>query len=304
MTILRVTLLGTSAAQPTLRRGLSATAVRAHGDRFLVDCGEGTQRQMLRFGTGFGLDFVLFTHFHADHYLGILGFTRTLGMHGREQPLDVFGPAPFIETLARWIRGDGGLPYEVRGAALADGATVERDGYRIRAVAVDHRGPALGYVIEEPPRPGVFDVDRARQLGIPPGPAYGRLQAGESIEVGGRTLRPEDVLGPARRGRKVAFSGDTRPCEAFIAASAGADVIVHDSTFGDAEQERACETHHSTAFEAATVAAQAAAGKLVLTHFSTRYDTCPDVLKKQAARAFHGEIAVAEDGYAFEVPFR
>jgi ribonuclease Z len=305
MTVLRVTFLGTSAAQPTLRRGLSATQIRAHSDRLLVDCGEGTQRQMLRFGTGFRLDLVLFTHFHADHYLGIIGFLRTLSMGGRTEPLVVYGPSPFVTRELRELIhvGIGELPYPVELRALAQGDVVARDGYWIRAVGVDHRTPALGYVLEEPPRPGAFDVAAARALGVEPGPLYSALQSGRVVTSReGREVRPEQVLGEPRPGRKLALSGDTRPCQSFIDAARGADLLVHDSTFSREEQARAVETRHSTAFEAGEVAAAAGARQLVLSHLSTRYDTRPHVLRGEAKRAFGGEITVAEDGLALELP--
>jgi ribonuclease Z len=305
MSLLRVTLLGTSAAQPTLRRGLSAVSVRAHRDHFLVDCGEGTQRQLLRFGAGFDLDFVLFTHSHADHVLGIIGFLRTLAMGGRTAPLTLYGPRPFIDQRlpALVTLGGGELSFPVDYVALEDGQTVARDGYRVRAVTVEHRVPALGYVLEEPPRPGEFRLEQARALGIPAGPLYGRLQAGQSIALAdGRQVRPEDVLGPPRRARKLAVSGDTRPCAALARAAAGADLLIHESTFAAGELARARETGHSTAAEAAEVAALAGARELILTHFSARHDTTPEPLVAEARGLFGGAVIAAEDGLTREIP--
>lgn len=304
MSLIRVTVLGTSAAQPTLRRGLSAVSVRAHRDHFLVDCGEGTQRQLLRFGAGFDLDFVLFTHSHADHVLGIIGFLRTLAMGGRTEPLALYGPRPFIEDRlpALVTLGGGELSFPVAYVPLEDGQTVQRDGYLVRAVTVEHRVPALGYVLEEPPRPGEFRVDQARVLGIPEGPLYGRLQAGHSITLAdGRQVRPEEVLGPARRARKLAVSGDTRPCAAFARAAAGADLLIHESTFAASEVERARETGHTTAAEAAGVASLAGARELILTHFSARHDTAPEPLVAEARALFGGTVAAAEDGLTREI---
>jgi ribonuclease Z len=304
MSLIRVTVLGTSAAQPTLRRGLSAVSVRAHRDHFLVDCGEGTQRQLLRFGTGFDLDFVLFTHSHADHVLGIIGFLRTLAMGGRTEPLALYGPRPFIEDRlpALITLGGGELSFPVAYVALQDGQTVQRDGYLVRAVSVEHRVPALGYVLEEPPRPGEFRLDQARALGIPEGPLYGRLQAGQSITLAdGRQVRPEEVLGPTRRARKLAVSGDTRPCPAFARAAAGADLLIHESTFAASEVDRARETGHSTAAEAADTAALAGARELILTHFSARHDTAPEPLVAEARAQFGGAVAAAEDGLTREI---
>lgn len=305
MTVLRVTFLGTSAAQPTVRRGLSATQLRAHSDRLLVDCGEGTQRQMLRFGTGFRLDLVLFTHFHADHYLGVIGFLRTLAMGGRTEPLPLYGPEPFVTRELRELIhvGIGELPFPVELRPLGPGDVIARDGYRIRAIGVDHRTPALGYVFEEPPRPGEFDVKAARALGIEPGPLYSELQSGRAVRLqGGGEVRPEQVLGPSRPGRRLALSGDSRPCRSFVDAAQGADLLVHDSTFSRDEAERAVETYHSTALEAGEVAREAGARHLVLSHLSTRYDMRPHLLRSEAKRVFDGEVTVAEDGMTLEIP--
>ena len=304
MTVLRVTFLGTSAAAPTVRRGLSAIAIRAHGDRLLVDCGEGTQRQMLRFGTGLRVDRVLFTHFHADHYLGIVGLLRTLAMHRADSPLALHGPAPQLHTLLERAvyLGFERMPFPVAFEEAADGTTIDRGDFALRAIGVSHRTPALGWVIEEPDRPGSFDTARAMALGVPVGPLFGELQRGREVATpSGARVRPSDVLGPSRPGRKVVFSGDTRPCDAVIAAAASADLLVHEATFAEADRERALETSHSTALEAGRVAAEAGVARLILTHLSSRYDTTPHVLRDEAARAFAGPIDVAEDGMVIEI---
>lgn len=305
MSVLRLTFLGTSAAQPTIHRGLSAIAVRAHQDRLLVDCGEGTQRQMLRFGTGFRTDIVLFTHFHADHYLGVVGFLRTLAMTEAVSGMRLYGPLPHLETLlGRLVHlGFREMPFPLERIPVEGGDRIEREGYAIRAVRVSHRMPSVGYVLEEPDRPGRFDPARAAALGVTPGPDFGRLQRGEPLTVDGRTVRPEDVMGPARPGRKVVFSGDTRPCEALAEAARGADVLVHEATFSENEKARALETHHSTAYEAGEIAAAAGVRHLVLTHLSSRFDREPHLLAEEAARSFPGRITVAYDGLELEVPF-
>lgn len=306
MSILRMTFLGTSAAQPTIHRNLSGLAVKADRDLLLFDCGEGSQRQMVRFGTGFNVDAVFFTHFHADHYLGIIGFLRTLGMNGRERPLQLYGPPPAKRLLHQAVHlGLERLDFPVEILELRDGERVERGSYHVRAVGVDHRVNALGYVLEEETRPGRFDLRRAQELGVPPGPLFGRLQKGEPVQAAdGRTVRPEDVLGPSRRGRKVVLSGDTRPCRALVEASQGADLLIHESTFSDDEQERARETRHSTAREAARVAREAGVERLVLTHLSSRHDTEPGRLLAQAREEFRGPLEVAHDGLAVELPAR
>lgn len=304
MSILRVTFLGTSAAQPTIHRGLSGIAVKADSDLLLFDCGEGSQRQMIRFGTGFGVDAVFFTHFHADHYLGIIGFLRTLGMGGRETPLTLHGPAPARRLLQQAVHlGVEALPFPVEFAELRGGDVVKRNGYRIRAVQVDHRVNALGYLLEEDTRPGKFNVEHARALGVPEGPAFGKLQKGEAVTLpDGRVVQPTDVMGQARAGRRLVISGDTRPCNAVVEAAKDADVLIHESTFSDDEQQRALETRHSTAREAGKVAARAGAKRLILTHLSSRHDTDPSPLLRQAREEFKGQCEVAFDGLTVEVP--
>ncbi len=304
MSILRLTFLGTSAAQPTIHRNLSGLAVKADSDLLLFDCGEGSQRQMIRYGTGFGVDAVFFTHFHADHYLGIIGFLRTLGMSGREHPLTLHGPPPARRLLQQAVHlGIEALPFPVEFAELRGGDVVTRGGYKVRAVQVDHRVNALGYVLEEDVRPGKFDVDQARALGVPEGPAFGKLQKGESVTLpDGKVITPAEVMGQSRAGRRVVISGDTRPCNALVEASRGADLLIHESTFSDDEQERAQETRHSTAREAGKVAHKAGAKRLILTHLSSRHDTDPSRLLHQAKEEFKGQCEVAYDGLTVEVP--
>lgn len=304
MSILRLTFLGTSAAQPTIHRNLSGLAVKADSDLLLFDCGEGSQRQMIRFGTGFGVDAVFFTHFHADHYLGIIGFLRTLGMMGREHPITLYGPPPARRLLHQAIHlGVEELGFPVELTELRDGDTVRRGGYAVRAVQVDHRVNALGYLLEEDGRAGKFDVQKARALNVAEGPDFGKLQRGEAVvSRDGQTVKPEDVLGPPRTGRRVVISGDTRPCPALVNAANKADLLVHESTFSDDEQERALETRHSTAREAGRVARDAGVRHLVLTHLSSRHDTDPSRLLQQAREEFKGRVDVASDGFCLEVP--
>jgi ribonuclease Z len=306
MSILRVTFLGTSAAQPTIHRNLSGIAVKADTDLILFDCGEGSQRQMIRFGTGFSVDEVFFTHFHADHYLGIIGFLRTLGMSGRETPLTLHGPPPAKRLLHQAVHlGVDALAFPVEIQELRDGDVVKKPSYSVRAVQVEHRVNALAYVLEESTRAGKFNVDRARELGVDPGPDFGRLQRGEPVTTrAGRTVRPEEVMGESRSGRKLVISGDTRPCASLVRAAGGADVLIHEATFSDDEQARALETRHSTAREAGRVAREAQVQRLILTHLSTRHDTDASRLLQQAREEFKGQVDVAHDGLTFEVALR
>jgi ribonuclease Z len=306
MSILRLTFLGTSAAMPTLHRNVSGLAVKADGDLLLFDCGEGSQRQMIRYGTGFSVDAVFFTHFHADHYLGIIGFLRTLGMGGREESLTLYGPPPAKKILDEAIHlGVDRLAFPVEIQELRGGEFIQRKGYGVRAVRVDHRVNALGYALEEDLRPGRFDPEAAKKLGVPSGPDFGRLQKGQTITLAdGKVVKPEQVMGSSRPGRKIVISGDTRPCATLIEASRDADLLVHEATFSDEEQARAIETRHSTAREAGRVGNEAKVKRLVLTHLSSRHDIDPKPLLDQAKQEYAGQCEVAYDGFSVEVPLR
>jgi ribonuclease Z len=301
--VLRLTFLGTSAAQPTIGRNLTGHALRRERELFLVDCGEGTQRQMIRFATGFDVAAIFFTHFHADHYLGAIGFLRTLSMQGRVEPLDLYGPKPARKLLdVMLFSGTERLAFDVRIHEVAPGDEVRRDGCRMVAFPTEHKLSSCGWALCEDERPGRFHPERAEALGVPFGPLYGDLQRGQAVLLpDGRRIEPGQVVDGARRGRRLVITGDTRPCAGTIAAARGADLLVHDSTFGDAEEERAGETLHSTARQAARVAREAGVGKLVLTHLSTRYDRESGTLLEQARQEFPA-TEVAHDGLVLEPP--
>jgi ribonuclease Z len=302
----RVIFLGTAAARPTARRGVSCTAVRSHGQLLLVDCGEGSQRQLMRCGLGLGVDLILLTHFHLDHWYGVEPLLRTLRLQDSTRPMTISGPAGALEkhlgpALERMREK---LTFELRLAPLDPGDCLEREGFRVRAVAVDHSVPSFGYALEEPQRPGRFHPRKAAALGLGAGPLFGRLQRGEDVvTAAGRPVRPEDVMDPPRPGRKVVFSGDTRPSEALVEAARDADLLVHEGTFLDEHAERAVETRHSTAREAAGVADRAAVKHLVLNHVSSRYDSEPERLLDEARVGYRGPITVAEDGMVIEVGY-
>ncbi len=298
--------LGTSASRPTVERGLSSLALVREGETMLFDCGEGTQRQMMRWGVGFTLGDLFFTHFHTDHFLGALGLLKTLALQGREETLRVWGPrgAAALFKRAEGL-GNEKLTFKLEVTDLEPGAEVKRKEYVIRAFAADHRnGAAIGYALVEDIRRGRFDPDHARAIGIPEGPLWGRIHKGEAVTLeDGRVVQPAELVGPTRPGRRVVITGDTRPCAATIEAAAGADLLVHEATFGDEEAARAAETMHSTAREAATVAKMAGVKRLVLTHFSARYSRDAGDLAREAREVFTGDLVMAKDGLELEVPY-
>jgi ribonuclease Z len=287
---------GTAGSVPSARRGLPALLLRTGGDRLLFDCGEGTQQQLLRSVGLPELDAVFLTHYHLDHWLGLLGMVKTFDLRARERPLTLYGPPGLRALIERMRPVIGRTGYELRLVELEPHEEVRFGGYLVAAFPVEHRIPAYGYAFVEDDRPGRFDVGAARALGVPEGPAFGRLQRGE--EVGG--VRPEQVLGPSRPGRRVVISGDTQPCQTTEVYAHGADVLVHEATFLEDERERARETAHSTALQAALVAKDAGVRLLALTHLSTRYFP-RDV--RDEARATFAATVVPRDFDAIEVPF-
>jgi ribonuclease Z len=288
---------GTAGSVPSARRGLPALLLRAGGDRVLFDCGEGTQQQLLRSVGLPELDAIFLTHYHLDHWLGLLGMLKTFDLRARERPLTVYGP-PGLRALIDVMRPVviGRTGYALRLVELEPHEEVAFDSYLVAAFPVDHRVAAYGYAIVEHERPGRFDADAARALGVPEGPDFGRLQRGEI--VGG--VRPEQVVGPPRPGRRIVISGDTRPCQTTEVYAHGADVLVHEATFLEDERARARETAHSTAAQAAEVAREAGVRLLALTHLSTRYFP-RDV--RDEARAMFPNTIVPRDFDAIEVPF-
>ncbi len=302
--MIRVTFLGTSAACPTVRRNVSAIAVQREGELMLFDCGEGTQRQMMRYGTGFSIWAVFITHMHADHFVGVTGMLRTMALQGRSELLLLTCPVSGRRVLQDAVHlGFDRLSFPVEIRELRPGDCVSRNGYEVRAFRVNHGMPALGYVLREEDRLGRFDVEKARALGVPEGPAFGRLHRGETVEIDGRRVRPEEVVGPGRPGRTVVYTGDTRPVRSTVRAAAGAELLIHECTFAGDEVARARATFHSTATDAARVALEADVARLALTHVSARYSENPARLEREARRVFPPAL-VASDGLTLEVPYR
>ena len=272
----------------------------------LFECGEGTQRQMMRYGVSFALSEIFFTHFHADHFLGVIGLIRTLGLQGRPEPLFLYGPKGAKKVLSTAMQlGVERVPFPVEITEVKAGDSIgKRDGYDICAFPTEHGGgPSLGYILKEHIRRGRFDVEKAKAAGIPEGPLWGKLAKGETVELAdGRRLTADGLVGSPRPGRTVAFTGDTRPCAATVDAAREADLLIHEATFGEEERERARDTGHSTAKEAAQIARAANAKRLVLSHVSARYSISADELVREAREVFPN-ASVAKDGLEVDVPF-
>jgi ribonuclease Z len=299
-------LLGTSATRPTVERNVPSAVLVREGETLMFDCGEGTQRQMMRYGVSFALRDIYFTHMHADHVIGIIGLMRTMALQGRAEPMRLMGPRGTARQMKRAREfGADRITFPVEVIELEPLQRVEYRDFAVIPYPVDH-GPAaaLGFALVEATRKGRFHPDRARELGIPEGPLWGQIHRGQAVTLpDGRVIEPAELVGDARPGRTVVITGDTRPCDATVEMSRDADLLLHDATFADEEAERARETSHSTAREAAGVAARAGVRQLVLTHLSARYSRDPSDLVREAREVFPN-VVVARDGMEIDVPYR
>jgi ribonuclease Z len=302
--MLSITFLGTSASIPTIDRNVAGLAVQREGETILFDCGEGSQRQMMRYGVGFSFREIFFTHYHADHMLGVTGLLRTLGLQDRSAPVMLYGPKGAQRVLGAAITlGIERNKFPVEILEVKPGDRLARDEYDIVVFETDHRADTVGFALVEHTRLGRFNPARARELGIPEGPLWGDLHRGKPITLpDGRTIGPSDLVGAPRRGRALVYTGDTRPHLAVIEAARGADLLVHEATFGGDEQDRAKETGHSTAAEAARVAVEAGVRRLALTHISSRYNRDAAELLAEAKAVFP-ETIIARDGMTLDVPY-
>lgn len=303
--MLHVVFLGTAGSLPTPERNPSAILINREGEMMLFDCGEGTQRQMMRARTGMmRLNYIFLTHLHADHILGVPGLLETMAFQGRDEPLNIAGPIHTIDLVEKfssicYFSRD----FEVRAMDLEPGDVIRMDGYQVEAVETRHSVPSLGYCLKEDERLGRFNREAAVAMGIPSGPLFGKLQHGQTVEINGRIIRPEQVMGPARPGRKVVYTGDTRPCISVETASRGADMLIHDGALGNDMASWAKETKHSTAGEAAEVARRAGVRQLIITHVSSRYSEDTSPLLKDARSIFEKTL-IAEDLMTMEIRLR
>lgn len=301
---LRIIFLGTAGSLPTNERSLPSIVIQHRGEVIMFDCGEGTQRQMMRAGVGFNRKMTIFiTHMHGDHVLGLPGMMQTMSLLGRDKPLKIYGPPglrAFIDAITSTVSFWLSFPIEV-GEVSVEGVVYDGGDYEVRAVWAEHSIPSLAYAFVEKTRPGKFYPEKAIALGVPKGPLWSRLQRGvEVVLPDGRVVKPFDVLGPSRPGRKIVYSGDTKPSNKIAELASGADVLIHEATLGDELLERAEEEGHSTPSGAAKIALKAGVKLLVLTHLSARYSG-DDSLLNEARRIFPN-IIIARDLEKIEVP--
>ena len=308
--MLKLTFLGTGAACPSLERNVSSLALTREGETMLFDCGEGTQRQMMRYGITFAFRDIFFTHFHSDHLLGVIGLVRTMGLlnifggQERREGLVLYGPKGAKRVLQHAMEvGIERVKFPLEIIELRPGDRLGRGEYDLLTFETDHRADTIGYALVEHERLGRFNPDKARELGIPEGPLWGKIHKGETITLeDGRRIAPSELVGESRPGRTVVISGDTRPVAALEEAAKGADLLVHEATFSHEDRARAHETGHTTALQAAEIAARAGVRQLALTHISPRYSReAPELLAE--ARAVFPETIIARDGMEIEVPY-
>jgi ribonuclease Z len=304
MSTLRLTFLGTGGGTPTINRGLPSIAVNFSGELLLFDCGESTQRQMMKAGVGFKAKFTIFlTHLHGDHVLGLPGLLYTLSMLDRKEPIVVYGPRgveDFIEMFQKTRYGK--IQFEVEARRTKEGLIHQSREYEVEAIRSSHTIESFCYMFREKERVGKMNVEFLERIGLPRGPLWGRLQRGEPVEWGGRIIRPEDAVGPPRPGRKIIYTGDTTPDDRIAKFARDADVLIHDSTFDSSYEVEAAEQGHSTSRQAAEIARKARVKRLYLFHISPRYENNSEKLLLEAVRIFP-ETYLAEDFHAYEVPY-
>jgi len=304
LTDLRVIFLGTAGSIPTPKRNLPAIAIMRGRELLLFDCGEGTQRQMIQAKIGFRKETKVFiTHMHGDHVLGLPGLFQTMALLDRERKLEIYGPpgiGAFVEAIKQTVEFALIFPVEIFEIEEAGVVREERE-YEVHAVWADHSVPTLAYSFIERLRPGRFHLKKAESLGVPKGPLWSKLQHGYAVKLSnGRIVKPEEVVGPPRPGRKIVYTGDTEPSEDIVKLAENADLLIHEATFDDDLQERAREDGHSTPSQAATVAKKAKVKRLVLTHISARYEDSK-ILLEQAMKIFP-HVEVAEDFMKVDIP--
>lgn len=301
---MRITFLGTAASFPTATRNLPAIAVSRKGELLLFDCGEGTQRQMILSKIGLGSKLKIFiTHMHGDHVLGLPGLLQSMSLFDRRASIRIYGPSglyDFVKAFKDTVKFSLTFPIEIR--EVNEGVICREEEYSIKAVWVEHTIPTFAYALTEKKRPGIFYPERVKALGIPEGPLWSKLQREGKITLPNeQIITSSQVMGPPRRGRKVVYSGDTRPCKAILKLAEGADVLIYEATLDDSLSDKAYEMCHSTPSQGAKIAKRTHVKRLILTHVSGRYLDATKLLEQ--ARSVFPVVDVAEDFMAVEVPY-
>ena len=305
MVDMQLVFLGTSSAVPTANRGLSSIALMRGAELLLFDAGEGMQLNFIKAGLGINKKMKIFiTHMHADHCVGLLGLLQTMSLQGRKTSIDIYGEPRLEEFLRENMRIINiGLTFDIIVRKIEKAGLVVREkDYQVSCCETLHSAPSFAYCLEEFDRPGIFNISEAKRLGIPEGELYGKLQHGQNIIYEGKMIKSTHVVGPPRRGRKIGISGDTRPTDKLVKFFKECDVLVFESTYGQDKQEKAIENWHSTAAEAATIAKKAEVDKLLLTHFSARYNETSLLVKE--ATAIHNNVEAAEDLKVVKISYR
>jgi len=302
---IRVVFLGTSGSVPTLKRSLPSVVIQCPKELWMFDCGENTQRQMMQGKVSFHKKLKVFlTHLHGDHVLGLPGVLQTMALMDRKEPVTIYGPKgikDFLVCTKETLNFGLTFPVEIN-EILSEGTLLNEDEYNVVTIKSNHAIESYSYAFVEKPRPGKFYPKKALSLGVPQGELWSKLQAGQEIKIGDKIVKPNDVMGPQRAGRKIVYTGDTRPFEAFAKFAADADLVIHESTFDDSLVEKAEHDGHSTPSQAAEEAKAAGAKQLVLTHISARYSDAT-LLLEQAKKVFDNTV-VAEDFLELELPLK
>ena len=305
MTQLRIIFLGTGGSWPTVKRNVSSIAIKRGSEILLFDCGEGTQRQFQKSNLSYmQISKIFITHFHGDHFLGLPGLIQTMQLNDRDKPLHIYGPKGMEELTDQLLTLGYFRPsYRIISHEVNNGDKIEFEDYNIHTLKVNHNVPAFSYCLLEHQRPGKFNKPKAIEIGIPEGPLFSKLQRGQSVTLAnGKTITPDMVLGPSRKGRMIVISGDTKPCEELIEFSKDADVLIHEATFDSELEEVAKEYGHTTAFQAAEIAKKASVEKLFLVHISPRY-LDSHALENEARKAFLRSF-VPKDFHEIEVKLK
>ncbi len=301
---MKIVFLGTGGTYPSKFRNVTSIAIQRPGEVVMFDCGEGTQRQLMRSSVSFmRIKKIFISHLHADHFLGLPGLIQSMSLNGRQDPLHIFGPKGTRANVNAMLSlGYFKSGFSVLTRDIDHGDELDFGSYIVRCASAEHSIPSLAFSLEEKKRAGRFDLKRAKKLGIPEGPLFRRLQEGRTVRFSGRTIRPSQVLGPPRRGRKIVYTGDTKPSREIVRLAAGAEVLIHDCTLDSAHSTLASDFGHSTAKQAAEVAKAAKVGMLYLVHISPRYED-HSILEKEARRIFKRSV-VAQDLDEYSVKFR